>query len=558
MSGEATDPACGLLSCRARALDQSRPPLPRPRAPRLARRARRRRLAAAALPKHLSNVFTVPGTESDPARQILQRHFGERPDGVFTVVFRAHRDATRRPRSGALDARRALVPGGARVAAARRRRSPLRRDRLDARPAAREGLHRRAPPRARRRAARVRHRASPRSSTTSSRSSRTTCCRGEAIALPIALARPPRGARPLARRARAVRVRRLHDHRHARRRLRARARRSRWSATSRTSSSSSGSASRSTTRCSSSTASGRSSRATRDVDGAIVRTMATAGRSVLFSGATVAIGLALLLFVPVPFVRSLGDRRLPRPARLDGRRRDAAAGAALGARRARHAPDRAAAGRARPRPRLLGAARRARSCAAPCASSPSARACSSPRAVPAAWLQVTPGSISALPTGHRLGARASQLLRDRAGAGALTPIEIVVDTGRAGGVRTPELKRAVTRLANATFHDPEAYVTASGPQAPYVDPTGATRACTSSAATSTARESRRSCARIRSTTTSRARASRRRPRLRRRRARPGRRLSSPLVHVVPVARRSPRSSSRTSFCCARSARCSFR
>ena len=34
--------------------------------------------------------------------------------------------------------------------------------------------------------------------------------------------------------------------------------------------------------------------------------MQTAGRSVLFSGATVAIGLGLLLFVPVPFVRSLG------------------------------------------------------------------------------------------------------------------------------------------------------------------------------------------------------------------------------------------------------------
>ena len=40
--------------------------------------------ATVALPGHLSNVFTVPGTESDNARQILQHHFGERPDGVFT------------------------------------------------------------------------------------------------------------------------------------------------------------------------------------------------------------------------------------------------------------------------------------------------------------------------------------------------------------------------------------------------------------------------------------------------------------------------------------------
>src|SRR5512133_161362 len=41
-------------------------------------------------------------------------------------------------------------------------------------------------------------------------------------------------------------------------------------------------------------------------DDAIVRTMQTAGRAVLFSGATVAIGLALLLFMPVPFIRSMG------------------------------------------------------------------------------------------------------------------------------------------------------------------------------------------------------------------------------------------------------------
>jgi putative drug exporter of the RND superfamily len=42
------------------------------------------------------------------------------------------------------------------------------------------------------------------------------------------------------------------------------------------------------------------------VDDAIVRTMTTAGPSVVFSGATVALGLALLVFIPVPFVRSLG------------------------------------------------------------------------------------------------------------------------------------------------------------------------------------------------------------------------------------------------------------
>src|SRR6266487_2070606 len=41
-------------------------------------------------------------------------------------------------------------------------------------------------------------------------------------------------------------------------------------------------------------------------DDAILRTMETAGRAVIFSGATVAIGLALLLFMPSPFMRSMG------------------------------------------------------------------------------------------------------------------------------------------------------------------------------------------------------------------------------------------------------------
>src|SRR4029450_3491891 len=41
-------------------------------------------------------------------------------------------------------------------------------------------------------------------------------------------------------------------------------------------------------------------------DDAIVRMMETAGRAVIFSGATVAIGLALLLFMPLPFMRSMG------------------------------------------------------------------------------------------------------------------------------------------------------------------------------------------------------------------------------------------------------------
>ena len=43
-----------------------------------------------------------------------------------------------------------------------------------------------------------------------------------------------------------------------------------------------------------------------EVDAAVLRTMQTAGRAVMVSGATVAIGLALLMFMPLPFIRAIG------------------------------------------------------------------------------------------------------------------------------------------------------------------------------------------------------------------------------------------------------------
>ena len=43
----------------------------------------------------LSNSFAVPGTDSERARMILSRNFGERPEGTFTVVFRVAGDSKR-------------------------------------------------------------------------------------------------------------------------------------------------------------------------------------------------------------------------------------------------------------------------------------------------------------------------------------------------------------------------------------------------------------------------------------------------------------------------------
>ena len=424
-------------------------------------------LAAVALPKHLSNVFTVPGTESDTARQILQHHFGERPDGDFTVVFRAHRAGLPAAQQRLREAAR-LVPGA--------RASRLRADggllygEIDS---ALDLQHAKGYTTVVRRALAgephayvtgqpaIQHDLEPVLS--------HDLLRGEAIALPIALAvlfavlglslavlvpfafaactitatlgvvfalahgftmvSYVSNLVELVGLGLAVDYSLLVVYRFR-----------------------------------------EELGASRDVDGAIVRTMATAGRSVLFSGATVAIGLALLLFVPVPFVRSLGvgGVLVPLASMLATATLQPALLSVLGVRGMR-------------RIELLRAVRNidhgfwsrlARAIMRrPVLFLLVGAAILLAAAVPAAFLQVTPGSISALPPGSD-SVRGIRLLRDRVGSGALTPTEIVVDTGRDAGVRAPELQRALARLANAIFHDREAYVTARGRRAPYVDPSG--------------------------------------------------------------------------------------
>src|SRR5262249_31002933 len=40
-----------------------------------------------------SNVFSVPGTDSERVRSVLEKRFGDRSDGAFTVVFRVGNSA---------------------------------------------------------------------------------------------------------------------------------------------------------------------------------------------------------------------------------------------------------------------------------------------------------------------------------------------------------------------------------------------------------------------------------------------------------------------------------
>ena len=58
----------------------------------------------------LSNTFTVPGTDSETVRTILQKRFGDRSDGEFLVVFRSREPLPSLQQR--LDRAAPSVPGG--------------------------------------------------------------------------------------------------------------------------------------------------------------------------------------------------------------------------------------------------------------------------------------------------------------------------------------------------------------------------------------------------------------------------------------------------------------
>src|SRR5919204_4266362 len=62
----------------------------------------------------LSNTFTVPGTDSERARTILQDHFGDRSDGEFLVIYeiRSGTAGVRLALERSIHAGATAVPGG--------------------------------------------------------------------------------------------------------------------------------------------------------------------------------------------------------------------------------------------------------------------------------------------------------------------------------------------------------------------------------------------------------------------------------------------------------------
>ena len=204
-----------------------------------------------------------------------------------------------------------------------------------------------------------------------------------------------------------------------------------------------------------------------------MRTMQTAGRAVVFSGATVAIGLALLLFMPLPFMRSIGvgGFLIPlasiaaavtlQPALLSllGRR-GVARIAVLPQRFRRREADTGF------WHRLAGAIMRR-----PLAFLGVGAALLVAAAIPSFGLRLTPGSASGIPQFPQ-SVRGFDLLKHSIGPGAISPTQVVVDAGRQGGVHAPDVQAAIGRLAARIGADREIASVRVAERPPFVDPSG--------------------------------------------------------------------------------------
>ncbi len=192
-----------------------------------------------------------------------------------------------------------------------------------------------------------------------------------------------------------------------------------------------------------------------DAHEALLATMATAGRATIFSGMTVAVGLALLVFLPLPFIQSMGvggllvpvvsiaasATLLPALLSLLGPRVNRLRVVPRGVLDRRTASDRGFWTRLartimrRPIPILLAAA-----------------AVMLAIAVPALQLSLTAGDNRGIPAGTN--ATDGLLVLERTlGPGALAPNQIVIDTGRPGGVLAPSVRAAEVRLVRLLRSD---------------------------------------------------------------------------------------------------------
>jgi RND superfamily putative drug exporter len=192
-------------------------------------------------------------------------------------------------------------------------------------------------------------------------------------------------------------------------------------------------------------------------DEAIVTTMDTAGRAVVFSGTAVAIGLSLLLFMPLPFMRGFGVGGLIIPAvsvlaavtflpvllSLVGRPLD----------RVRLVPRGWIERRSDPEHGFW--ARLARFIMRyPKLVAGTTASFLVLLTLPVLTLELGPGSNEGIPR-HLESMQGFEILSAAVGPGTIAPSEIVIDTGRADGAGDPAIARALAALRDGLEADPQ-------------------------------------------------------------------------------------------------------
>jgi RND superfamily putative drug exporter len=206
-----------------------------------------------------------------------------------------------------------------------------------------------------------------------------------------------------------------------------------------------------------------------DKDEAIVKTMATAGRAVVFSGGTVAIGLALLLFMPLPFMRSMGVGGFLIPL------------ISIGAAVTLQPALLSVWGRKGMKSVLFGGTPSETSgfwhwlsgniMRRPVAFLAAGVALLLALALPAFTLKLTPGSAFGSPQTPE-SMQGFNVLRDAVGPGALSPVQIVVDAGKGEAAVLDDMQAAIGRLIASVKRDPEVALVNYQLRQPFIDETG--------------------------------------------------------------------------------------
>lgn len=209
-----------------------------------------------------------------------------------------------------------------------------------------------------------------------------------------------------------------------------------------------------------------------NVDNAIVKTMQTAGRTVILSGLVVSIGLATLFLVPIPFVRSLGAAGLLVPI--------ISVIATLTLQPALFS----FLGHSGVKPHGFQGLLASRDLMTGFFARVSRFVMERPKTIltfsltllvigasSVLWLQVTPSALTSIPSSLE-SSRALSMVTDRVGPGIITPTQIIIDLGRPGLAITPTIVNARAKLAKDILKDAEVFVVATGEKPPYVAASG--------------------------------------------------------------------------------------